>query len=187
MSRCIPTYTSSPDRWTALICCICFVLLVLEVLVTTGQVFLNGTVFPSPASWAMEQLFHQLSAAAWAQDTASLQFRSATVKYFWWLGFGTEAHGKHLYSRLVNNVPLGQVPTALWALAFNEPWHLQDYFLLWLIHFLQGSQCNLHTLLSFPCHFYKDPMGNILSPPLWSLCCISWSLHTCWRLWCLFP
>lgn len=39
--------------------------------------FLNDVVFPSPASRAMEQLFHQLSTAAWgtfsfgmAQDTA---------------------------------------------------------------------------------------------------------------------
>lgn len=53
--------------------------------VTTRQVLLNGVVLPSRASWAMEQLFHQLSTEAWgpfsfcmAQDTAYLQSRSAT-------------------------------------------------------------------------------------------------------------
>lgn len=83
--------TSSPDRQTAFICCIYFVLFVLEVLVTTRQVFLNGVVFPSPSSWAMEQLFHQLSSAEWgpfsfsmAQDTAYLQFRSGTLMASLW-------------------------------------------------------------------------------------------------------
>lgn len=91
-------------------------------------------------------------------------------------------------NRLASNVPLGPVPTALLVLTFNEACHFQDYSLVWLIHFLQRSQCNLQRLLSSLCHFYKDPGGNIVSPPLWILCCIvSWSLHTCWRLWCLFP
>lgn len=44
--------------------------------------------------------------------------------------------------------------------------HFQDYFLFRLLHFLQRSQSNLQTFLPFPCHFYMDPRGNIMSPLL---------------------